>query len=155
MLNWDSGELLSLGLPDSSQPIKIVIVEIMMAIRWLEAHVKENNRQEAPTKELMEELACVKELDLFETMCKILNTPMEVKQKLARRRMMPWFKANLTAWLFEYAKMHMSQPSRVYSSYRINIGSAAFRRAFATHRKAVTTAVKMKLKTIDCGGRER
>ena len=32
-----------------SQPITKVIVGIMMAIRWLEAHVKENNRQEAPT----------------------------------------------------------------------------------------------------------
>ena len=33
MLIWDSGELLSMGLPDSSQPITIVIVGVMMAIR--------------------------------------------------------------------------------------------------------------------------
>ena len=39
-----------MGLPDSSQPKTIVIVGVMMAIRWLEAHVKEINRQEAPTK---------------------------------------------------------------------------------------------------------
>ena len=77
MLIWDSGELLSMGLPDSSQPITIVIVEVMMAIRWLEAHVKENNRQEAPTR--IQELDCLKDIDLFETMCKILNIPMEVK----------------------------------------------------------------------------
>ena len=51
VLIWDSGELLSMGLPDSSQPITIVIVGVMMAIRWLEAHVRENNRQEAPTRE--------------------------------------------------------------------------------------------------------
>ena len=44
VLIWDCGELLSMGLPDSSQPITIVIVGVMMAIRWLEAHVKENNR---------------------------------------------------------------------------------------------------------------
>ena len=44
MLIWDSGELLSVGLPDSSQPITIIIVGVMMAIRWLEAPVKENNR---------------------------------------------------------------------------------------------------------------
>ena len=44
VLIWDSGELLSMGLPDSSRPITIVIVGVMMAIRWLEAHVKENNR---------------------------------------------------------------------------------------------------------------
>ena len=44
VLIWDSGELLSMGLPDSSQPITIVIVGVMMAIRWLEDHVRENNR---------------------------------------------------------------------------------------------------------------
>ena len=44
VLIWDCGELLSMGLPDSSQPITIVILGVMMAIRWLEAHVKENNR---------------------------------------------------------------------------------------------------------------
>ena len=32
-----------MGLQDSSHPITIVIVGVMMAIRWLEAHVKENN----------------------------------------------------------------------------------------------------------------
>ena len=49
VLIWDCGELLSMGLPDSSRPITIVIVVVMMLIRWLEAHVKDNNRQEAPT----------------------------------------------------------------------------------------------------------
>ena len=44
VLIWDSGELLSMGLPDSSRPITVVIVGVMMVIRWLEAHVKENNR---------------------------------------------------------------------------------------------------------------
>ena len=33
MLIWDFGELLSMGLSDSSQPITIVIVGVMMAIR--------------------------------------------------------------------------------------------------------------------------
>ena len=41
---WVSGELLSMGLPDSSQTITIVIVGVMMAIRWLEDQVKGNNR---------------------------------------------------------------------------------------------------------------
>ena len=51
VLIWDSGELLIMGLPDSSRPITIVIVGVMMAVRWLEAHVRENIRQEAPTRE--------------------------------------------------------------------------------------------------------
>ena len=56
-----------MGLPDSSQPITIVIVGVMMAIRWLEAHVRENNRQGAPTREQLRKLDCLKDLDLFET----------------------------------------------------------------------------------------
>ena len=74
-----------MGLPDSSQPIKIVIVGVIMAIRWLEAHVKENNRQEAPTREQLQELDCLIDLDLVETIRKILNISMEVKKIWARR----------------------------------------------------------------------
>ena len=62
-----------MGLPDSYQPRTIVIVRVMMAIRWLENHVKENNRHETPTKEQLQELDCLKDLDLFETTCKILQ----------------------------------------------------------------------------------
>ena len=69
-----------MGLPDASRPIMIVIVGVMMAIRWLEAHVKEYNRQEAPTREQLQKSDCLKDLDLFETMCKILNAPIEVKK---------------------------------------------------------------------------
>ena len=80
VLIWDCRVLLSMGLPDSSQPIAIVIVGVMMALRWLEAHVRENNRQETPTKEQLQELDCLKDLDLFETTCKILNIPIERKR---------------------------------------------------------------------------
>ena len=62
MLIWDSGELLSMGLPDSSRPMAVVILGVMMAIQWLEAHVKENNRQEAPTREQLQKLDCLKDL---------------------------------------------------------------------------------------------
>ena len=101
-----------MGLTDSSQLITIVIVEVMMALRWLEVHVKENNRQETPTKEQLQDLDCLKELDLFETTSKILNFPMEVKKIWTRRRLMPWFRTYMTA------KKHMSKQSRVYSAYR-------------------------------------
>ena len=117
VLIWDCGELLYMGLPDSSQPIMIVIVGVMMAIRWLEAHVKENNRQEAPMEEQLQELDCLKDLDLFETMCRILNIPMEVINIWSRKRLMPWLRANMTAWLNEYAKKQMSKHSRVYSAF--------------------------------------
>ena len=129
-----------MGLLDSSQPITIVIVGVMMAIRWLEAHVKENNRQEAPTREQLP---------------KILNTPMEVKKIWARRRLMPWFRANMSAWLYEYAKKHMSKHGRVYSVYQLDIGTGAFKRAFVTHRNAVTTGVKRISRTSEGNGREK
>ena len=117
--------------------------------------MKENNRQEAPTKEQLQELDCLKDLDLFETMCRILNIPTEVKQIWARRRLMPSFRANMTAWLFEYGKKHMSKHSRVYSAYQLDIGAGAVKRAFVTHRNTVTTAVKRFSRTGDCDGREK
>ena len=126
-----------------------------MAIRWLEAHVKEKNRQEAPTREELQKLDCLKDLDLFETMCKILNIPMEVKKIWARRRLMPWFGANMTACLYEYGRKHMSKHSRVYSAYQLDIGAEAFKRAFVTHRNAVTTAVKRTSRSSECNGREK
>ena len=155
MLIWDSGKLLSMGLPDSSQPVTIVIVGVMMAIRWLEAHVRENNRQEAPTREQLRKLDCLKDLDLFETMCKVLNIPMEVKKIWARKRLMPWFRASMTAWLYEYAKKHMSKHGRVYSEYQLDIGAGAFKRALVTHRNAVTTAVKRISRTSERSGKEK
>ena len=51
-----------MGLPDSSRLITIVIVGVMTGIRWLEAHVKENNRQEAPTREQLQKIDCLKDL---------------------------------------------------------------------------------------------
>ena len=62
VLIWDCGELLSMVLPDSLRPITIVIVGVLMATRWLEAHVKENNRQEAPTREQLQKIDCLKDL---------------------------------------------------------------------------------------------
>ena len=126
-----------------------------MAIRWLEAHVKESKRQEAQTREKLQKLDCLKDLDLFETMCKILNIPIEVKKIWTRRRLMAWFRANMTACLYEYAKKHMSKHSRVYRAYQLDIGTGAFKRAFVTHRIEKTTAVKRTSRASKCDGRER
>ena len=61
----------------------------------------------------------------------------------------------MTAWLYEYAKKHMSKHSRVYSAYQLDIGAGAFKRASVTHRNAVTTAVKKSSRASECDGRER
>ena len=155
VLIWDCGELLSMGLPDSSQPITIVTVEVMMAIRWLEAHVKESNRQEAPTKEQLQELDCLKDLDIFETMCRVLNIPIELKKICARRRLMSWYRTNMTAWLYQYAKKHMSKHSRVNRAYQLDIGAGAFKRAFVSHRNTVTNIVKRTSRASESDGREK
>ena len=85
-------------------------IEAELNIRHSETFV---DHQEAPTREQLRKLDCLTDLDLFETMCKILNVPMEVKKIWARKRLMPWFRANMTAWLYEYAKKHMSKHGRV------------------------------------------
>ena len=117
--------------------------------------MKKYNRQKTPTKEQLQELDCLKDLDLFETTCKILYIPIEVKKIRGRRQMMPWFRTNVTAWLYEYARKHMSKHSRVYSAYQLDIGAGAFKRAFVTHWNAVTTAVKRTSRTSECDGREK
>ena len=61
----------------------------------------------------------------------------------------------MTAWLYEYAKKHMSKHSRVYSAYQLDIGAGAFKRAFVAHRNAVTTAVERMSRTKEVDGRER
>ena len=54
----------------------------------------------------------------------------------------------MTAWLYEYAKNHISKHSSVYSSYQTDIGSEAFKRASVTHQKAVISAVGRTSNTI-------
>ena len=68
---------------------------------------------------------------------------------------MPWFRANMTAWLYDYVKKQMSKHGRVYSGYQLDIGTGAFMRAFVTHRNAVTTAVNRISRTSECDGREK
>ena len=42
-----------------------------------------------------------------------------------------------------------------YVQTQLHIGAGAFKRAFVTHRNAVTTAVKRTSRTSECDGRER
>ena len=55
---------------------------------------------------------------------------------------MPWFRAVMTSWMYERAKRHMSRNTEAYQSFQLDIGPGAYKRAFLTHRNAVTTAVK-------------
>ena len=62
--------MLSLGLPDSWQPVTIIVLGVMMAVKGLEITTGENTRQEASRKEQPEELSCQEDLCLLETMFK-------------------------------------------------------------------------------------
>ena len=74
---------------------------------------------------------------------------------MARRRLMPWLRANMSIWLYDDAKKHMLNHGSVYSSYQMDIGSEDFKRVFVTHRIAVSTAVNRTSRISDCDGRER
>ena len=47
------------------------------------------------------------------------------------------------------------EAQQVYSAYQLDIGAGVFKRAFVTHRNAVTTAVKRTSRKSECDGRER
>ena len=55
---------------------------------------------------------------------------------------MPWFRADMTSWMYERAKLHMSRNTEVYQPFHLDIGTGAYKRVFLTHRNAVTTAVR-------------
>ena len=84
----------------------------------------------------------ISELDLFRTTCKVLRIPKAIERIWSRQRLMHWFRAVMTSWMYERAKRHMSRNTEAYQSFQLDIGPGAYKRAFLTHRNAVTTAVK-------------
>ena len=143
ILIWDVEELYSTGLPDQNQPVSIVVVSAMLAVRWLEAYADTDEQETAvPTPEQLSNVKMSSELDLFRTTCKVLRIPKAIERIWSRQRLMPWFRAVMTSWMYERAKRHMSRNTEAYQSFQLDIGPGAYKRAFLTHRNAVTTAVK-------------
>ena len=89
-----------------------------------------------PTPEQLSRVSLSKRLDLFRTTCKILRIPKALERICALPRLMPWFRAEMTAWVCKRAKRHMSLNTEAYQSFRLDIGPGAYRKAF------LTTAVK-------------
>ena len=115
----------------------------MLAVRWLEANAGTSEQETAvPTPEQLSNLKLNHDLDLFRTTCKVLRIPKAIERIWSRQRLMPWFRAVMTSWMYESANSHMSRNTEAYHSFQLDIGPGAYRRAFLTHRKAVTTAVK-------------
>ena len=143
MLVWDVEELYSTGLPDQNQQVSIVVVSAMLAVRWLEANAETSEQETAvPTPEQLSNVKMSRELDLFRTTCKVLRIPKAIERIWPRQRLMPWFRAVMTSWMYERAKRHMSRNTEAYQSFQLDIGPGAYKRAFLTHRNAVTKAVK-------------
>ena len=142
-LVWDVEELYSTGLPDQNQRVSIVAVSAILAVRWLETNVGTSEQETAvPTPEQLSNVKMNRSLDLFRTTCKILRIPKAIERIWSRQRLMPWFRAVMTSWMYERAKRHMSRNTEAYQSFQLDIGPGAYKRAFLTHRTAVTIAVK-------------
>ena len=143
VLVWDVEELYSTGLPDQNQQVSIVVVSAMLAVRWLEANSGTSEQETAvPTPEQLSNVKMNRNLDLFRTTCKVLRMPKAIERIWSRQKLMRWFRAVMTSWMYERAKRHMSRNTEAYQSFQLDIGPGAYKRAFLTHRYAVTTAVK-------------
>ena len=95
-----------------------------------------------PTPEQLSNVKMINNLDLFGTTCRVLRIPKAIERISSRQRLMPCFLAVMTSWMYERAKCHLSRNTEAYQSFQLDIGPGAYRRAFLTHRNAVTTALK-------------
>ena len=115
----------------------------MLAVRWLEANAVTSEQETArPTPEQLSNVKMNRNLYLFRTTCKVLRIPKAIERIWSRQRLLPWFRSVMTSWMYERAKRHMSRNTEAYQSFQLDIGPGAYKRAFLTHRNAVTTAVK-------------
>ena len=79
---------------------------------------------------------------MFETACKVIAIPTEVRHVWSRIRFFPWFRATLTSWLYMVTKHHMKKYQKEYRKFLAEIGAEAFKRPLVTHRNAITTGWK-------------
>ena len=149
-----------------NQPVSIVVVSAMLAVRWLEANAGTSEQATVvPTPEQLTNVKMNNNLDLFRTTCKVLRTPKAIERIWSRQRLMPWFRTVMTSWIYERAKLDIGPGACkraflthrnavttalkrvagapcVTQSFQLDIGPGAYKRAFLTHRNAVTTALK-------------
>ena len=95
-----------------------------------------------PTPEQLSIVKVNRNLDLFRNTCKVLRIPKAIERIWSRQRLMPWFRAVMTSWMYKCAKIHVSRNTEAYRYFQLDKGLGAYKRASLTHRNAVTTAVK-------------
>ena len=143
VLVWDVEELYSTGVPDQNQAVSIVVVSAMLELRWLESNAGTSEQETSvPTPEQLSNVKMNHNIDLLRTICKVLRILKAIERIWSRKRLMPWFHAVMTSWMYERAKRHMSRNTEAYQSFQLDKGPEAYKRAFLTHRKAVITVVK-------------
>ena len=88
-----------MGLPDQAQRVSLMMVTAMSAVKWLEANVGMMSEREmpVPTSEQLSQVSVSRKLELFKTTCKVLRISKAIERIWARQRLMPWFRAVMTA----------------------------------------------------------
>ena len=76
------------------------------------------------------------------TTCKVFRIPKAIEWIWSRQRLMKWFRVVMTLWMYEREKRLMSRITEAYQSFQLARGPGFYKRAFLTHRNAVTTAMK-------------
>ena len=82
MLVWDVEELFSTGMLDQTQPVSILVVSVMTAVRWFEAN--KGMTEQHMTKPTRNQLSSVKinnSLDLFKVTWKLLRKLKAIEKK--------------------------------------------------------------------------
>ena len=95
-----------------------------------------------PTVESIHAIDYSRRLQLFETACKVLAVPMEVKHVWSRIRFFSWFRATLTSRPYTLAKNHMKKHQKEYRQFLAEIGPVALNRPLLIHHNAITTGWK-------------
>ena len=109
----------------------------------LEANAGTSEQETAgPTPEQLSNVKLNNNLDLFRTNCNVLRIPKAIERIWSRQSLMPCFRALMTSWMYDCAKLHMSRNTVANQSFQLDRGPGAYKRVFLLHRNAVTTALK-------------
>ena len=127
-------------MPGQTQPVSILVVSTMTAVRWLEANAGTIEQEKTiTTLKQLRNVKFISNLDLF----KVLRLAKTNERIRARQRLMPWLHAVMTSWMYEPTKRHMSRNTEAYEYFQLlNKGPGAYKGSLLTHRNAVNIAGK-------------
>ena len=91
-----------------------------------------------PTPKQLSSVNFDNSLDLFRNTCKVLRKPKAIERIWVRQRLMPWFRAVMTSWIYERAKRHLSRNTEAFQSFQLKLGPGAYMRFFLTVRNAAS-----------------